>query len=701
MRSVWPPTSSEDHHKTLATDFGIWDRRKKKEKIMKHRILITSLNSRDVKEGLQYFYFNDGEKNVYCDAMTSAEAGSKYILANYEIDTILTFGSDSSYDEGDDLKTMMLADGKSLYTADMNNMSSYSLYRYRLAEFLDEVNAENQDVSELLDGDQQLAATNFIRRYFNERVHTAGPHKFNRLFDRLVRDDDLRADMESRLLEAAEAAGADPGSFLAWTRNYVFREFRETSKMQLLDDNDNVRIKFVSSGDYTDYENSFTDLLIRNIDEISSISEAGDGEIDIFMCLQNDNARDAFVLTSLMMTIKTLPGLRVNIVKILMTDSPSSRMAAAITDDTGKIMVYDLMSANKAFLRYGQADMFIDFRYNSGLRNPDIDRILYAMRNIDTGISLCDITDIERGIGRLREFFAEDRRISGDTFAEKYFNVIAYGIKEDYAPLLKGSSIEFIELVKWAYRKGFWQQTLTLIESRAPRDMVEKGIYFYCDSEEDRDKVTEQFGRIYNDLKSFEKYKLDDVEHYYVKFYSRWRAPHPRDNREYMLGYAGVRVSELDTDDKELIRAHTLCTDRDALKDLLFAYYNVGDVRNATNHAEADFSGFDSIRKDSDISDRMNMISQAVEYFVHCYDKVLKMLEGSGDGREVIWITNAEIAACARSMGRPPRDDFRSRDKDKDKDKDKDIDTDSGKDKDTDKEKDKDTDKDKDKEKEK
>ena len=41
---------------------------------MKHRIMITTLRKRDITEGLQYFCFSDGEKNMYCDALTSAEA---------------------------------------------------------------------------------------------------------------------------------------------------------------------------------------------------------------------------------------------------------------------------------------------------------------------------------------------------------------------------------------------------------------------------------------------------------------------------------------------------------------------------------------------------------------------------------------------------------------------------------------------------
>ena len=623
---------------------------------MKHKIMITSLRKRDVKEGLQYFCYSDGEKNVYCDALTSAEAGSKYILANHNIDIIFAFGSDSTHDMGDDLRSMSLQEGNSFYSADIKDMSSFSLYRYRLAEYLDEINAEIQDIRELLDEDQQRSAEEFIRDYFNNEVNANGPHKLNRFFDRLFRDNDLRADMEEKLRQTASEIGADPDKYLSWTWNYLYQELRDSSKMQLLECNEDVRINFISTEDDDDSEKTFTDLLISSIEHVRDISGSDGGEVEIYLCTQNDNARDTFVLTSLMETIRAMPGSRERVVRIIQTDAPSGKMVEDITDDTGKLGVYELLSATRAFLRYGKTDLLLDFRDSSGIHNPEIDRMLYAMRNIDTGISLCDISDIERGIAKLKEIFSENNAITGDSFAEKYFNIIAQGIRQDYGSLLCGEKIEFIELVKWAYRKGFWQQTLTLIESRAPRDFIDKGIYYYCDSEEDREAIVEKFGRIYYDLKPFEKYKLDDIDHYYIKFYSRWRSPHPKDDKEYQLEYTKVRMEELDTEDDELIRAHTVCPDRDALKDLLFAYYYLGDVRNATNHALDEFSGFTSVRNDSDVSDRMNLITQAVDYFIHCYDKVTGLISENDAEARIIRVDTAELADYARELRKGHRD---------------------------------------------
>ena len=594
--------------------------------------MITSLRKRDVRDGLQYFCFSDGEKNFYCDALTSAEAGSKYILANHKIDTILTFGSELSGVRDDDLRSMTLNEGSELYSVDVQDMSAFSLYRYRLAEYLDEVE--------------------LIRQFFNEKANENGENKFNRFFDRLFRDDVLRDELEQKLIEAAREAGIDQEKYLNWIWTYLYQEFRDTSKMHILDCNEDVKISFISTEDEDDDEKTFTDLLISNLEHISSIAGSDGEEVEIYLCTQNDNARDSFILTSLMETLRAVSYSSARIARIILTDAPSDKMVETISEDTGQLFVYELLSGTRSFLRYGKTDLLLDLRAASGIRNPNIDRMLYAMRNIDIGISLCDITDIERGIVKLREIFAEEYPVTGDTFVEKYFNIIASGIKEDYGSLLSGDEISFIELVKWAYRKGFWQQTLTLIESRAPEDFVNRGIYYYCDSEEDREAVVEKFGKIYYDLKPFEKYKLDDVEHYYVKFYSRWKAPHPKDSKEFQLEYAKIRIEELDTEDKGAIRAHTLCPDRDALKDLLFAYYYLGDVRNATNHALDEFSGFTSIMDDADVSERMNLITQAVDYFIYCYNKVVDLISGSGADADVIRVETSELADYAKKLRR-------------------------------------------------
>ena len=136
------------------------------------------------------------------------------------------------------------------------------------------------------------------------------------------------------------------------------------------------------------------------------------------------------------------------------------------------------------------------------------------------------------------------------------------------------------------------------------------------------------FGQIYFDLKPHEKFKIEeDTEHYYIKYYNRFKASHQKKGNEYFQDLAKARVSELDTENPGEIRAHTVCKDRSALENLLFSYYYLSDVRNETNHAMDSSDAFFDIMKESDSSERMDLIRQSIKYFLHCYDKVMQAME--------------------------------------------------------------------------
>ena len=49
--------------------------------------------------------------------------------------------------------------------------------------------------------------------------------------------------------------------------------------------------------------------------------------------------------------------------------------------------ISELLAATGAFLSYGKTDLLVQYWNNANLRNPKIERVLYAMRNIDSGIS--------------------------------------------------------------------------------------------------------------------------------------------------------------------------------------------------------------------------------------------------------------------------------------------------------------------------
>ena len=621
---------------------------------MTKRILITSLGVRSKIQELGYYYISEGNRHIYCDALSPAEAGCKYILSNYEVDTIITFGRDDGDRKLDIDDTTGIDEGKKLYDTDINNMTAYDLFSYRMAQFLEEENFESKNIMGTLDRKTRDAVTDLLDKTIKEEEKSNERVKDNIAFDAFVKDKAMCQRLEAKVDKWADELNVDNEVLIDWVRHFIYLEMRDNRKLQILEENEDANLVFIPIGEDVESKEAFVDVLMENLKKINKVQREYDNDVEVFLCVQNDEARDIFVILTLLETIKTMPGSKVRVNKIILTESLYHNIANQIHDDTLKNSVSEMISGAKAFLRYGRADMLLETWAASGLENPEIEHILYAIKNIDTGISLCDVTDVERGLRSLKKYYNKSTYIEGDTFVEKYFNVIAGGIRQDYGKLLEGDDIEFIELVKWAYRKGFYQQTLTFIESRAPRDFVDKGIFYYCDKNEDRKKVVEKLGRIYYNLKPFEKYKLSDVSHYYIKFYNRWKTPRLDNSNEYQLEYTKTRMRELDEVDKDTIKAHSICTDREALRDLLFAYYYLGDVRNSTNHAADEFGGFIDVMDESDISERMNLIKKTIDFFLLCYDNVVNNLSDDKK-KDVEHIEAAELSDYANELRREYR----------------------------------------------
>jgi len=605
--------------------------------------MLTSLYGGGSRTDVKYFFNHDDKRAMYCDAILSAEACSKYILANHRIDEIIVLGSKATFDAGDELVQMVLREGSSFYVSDTEHLSAYSMLRYRLAQYIDEIRIEEQDLRDLLSEEEQKKAVSFLRTFFREHIQHDREVKHNRFFDVLMQDADLRKLLRSEMKEKLPESQEDPDRYDAWVWDYLYSELKATSKLELLEGNENVTIRFIPSD--VDDTLAFAYRLNEGFKGVLELNE-GYQDIDLYVCIQSEDANDTETLMNFMDIVKTVPDNTVRIKAIATATLSVDGQVNEISDKTDLYEVSDLLTGCRAFMKYGKTDLLSEYWYKHQIHNDYIEKLLYAMRNIDYGISLCDINDMERGINSLRHLFTEGHYEAGNSLIEQYFALIIDSIKQDYGRLVTGDGVEFIDLVKWVYRKGFWQQTLTIIESRAPDDMVARGIFYYADSAESKDRALSVFAGIYNDLKPFEKYKLDHIGHYFVKFYGRDRADRAPDSDGRQQSYVRLRMSDLDADDPEIMRAYTVCPDREALGNLLYTYNMVGMVRNETNHAtNNDVNEFSSKPADEDVSERMNTIRRSVEEFIERYELVLSLVEDKDP--HVVHINNSEIRALA------------------------------------------------------
>lgn len=611
---------------------------------MAYNILFTSMYAADKDEPLRYYYARYGDKREYIDAMLTVEATTGYILSRQHIDEILILGRQLTYDSGDAKRALGVEDGKSFYASDINTLSTYSLYRYRIAQFIDDLNIEQQDLCELLSEEEQEKTEYFIKEFFNKAKAGNEHIKFSRFFDTLAQDPVLYDDMKKELAAAIPDAAGDFGKYIRWIKNYLYMNMKESGKMEILDGNENAKVRFVPT---VVQENGRVpvDTLLELVNDIAAEHE----NVDIYFAMNNDDMTDNLVLLSVLDIVDTMYGSNVSVRKVFTAENAHYRMAGMIRDDTEGYGMSALVTAIRAFLKYGKVDMIVDYWENSRSKNSQIEKMIYAMRRIDIGLSLCDIGDIVKGIGELRELFRDGFDFKDSDYYSKLYILLSEGIKRDYGRLVTDDDAGFIDLVKWAFSKGFYQQCLTLIEARATQDMVSRGVFCYCCEEEDRQRVTDLLALEWNALKSYERWKMQDIDHYFIKNYKYFKFPpnsieHKRENAKDLL-------TLLDNTDPEIITGYTVCDDRQALEDLLFAYLHVGQIRNETNHArEADDEKETLFPDNKDVSSKLKVIQEGIEYFIQSYDKVLELI--SGKDPSVVRISIEEVKSAGRRLER-------------------------------------------------
>ncbi len=111
---------------------------------MSKNILMTTLSFLKNKNALNYYYYENSSHFIFCDGISSLEAGSKYILSTQAIDGIVVIGSDKTFHATD---TLIVDDILQLQPQDSDSiasMSHYEFYKMRIASFLQNVSYSDE-----------------------------------------------------------------------------------------------------------------------------------------------------------------------------------------------------------------------------------------------------------------------------------------------------------------------------------------------------------------------------------------------------------------------------------------------------------------------------------------------------------------------------------------------------------------------------
>jgi len=622
---------------------------------MAQNILLTSLSAAETNLPVRYFSFQNESGQAYFDALLDAEAGIRTVLSRHEIDDIIVIGGAGSYDEGDDPGAVPVRQGNRLQPSD-RQLSTYGLLRQRIAQYANGPSSDRREEDGSLPDEVREKLTGFIRD-FSERTAELKTGDISRLFDELAGNERICERFWTELSEACPELSGDQDRCRQWVKSYLYAELEPSSKPGLLPAYEGARFRFIPEAEFENGGQWIDSMMAM---EKSIVEDAED--INLYVTLNSDDAADTFIVLNMLDIMISMPESRVRLEKIYTVRSLQRRMTGIVRDDTEGFGLTELFHAIRAFLNYGRADMIVDIWKKSGENNESIDGMVYAMRDVDVGLSMCNMAEVKRGILRLRDLFRSEEFWRESGYYGMLFSLIAESIREDYDVLLEGEGdISFIEMVKWAYRHQFYQQTLTLIESGTPEDMVRSGIFYYCDDEARRDQVVRQFAQQRLELRSHEYYKMDQIDHYFIKTYgrSRTRGMGARGEDPQHV-YAVLRTQSVGNQDPSIITGYTACDSLETLKDALHAYYYIGYVRNKISHADSGMmEGKNQAESGSDDISALVWMTGSIDHFIDSYEKA--MAEVQGKDPHVVTISARDVRMAADSM-REKDDRIRFRD---------------------------------------
>lgn len=161
----------------------------------------------------------------------------------------------------------------------------------------------------------------------------------------------------------------------------------------------------------------------------------------------------------------------------------------SIVSETENMKIYDFVSGVNEFFSCGRADTLMKYKENleqthetkkeSSSKNiftKEEKQLITAISDVATGIQWCSIPAFDQGIKDLQKIFPETSESTAkNTSTESsdtknidkgsYLDIYRTNIQKDYSTLLKKNHTVLDE-IEWCINKGFYQQALTLIESK-------------------------------------------------------------------------------------------------------------------------------------------------------------------------------------------------------------------------------------------
>ncbi len=263
---------------------------------------------------------------------------------------------------------------------------------------------------------------------------------------------------------------------------------------------------------------------------------------------------------------------------IYAVDYIRGRETQEITDKTGIYDVFNFVSGINAFSSYGRADQLSAYYENKNKTKSGEYEVVQAMKEVTECIQLCNVSGFKDKLEEFRKKWNEFKTCS----EQGLLGIFKAKIEDDYGNLLKEDKCD-LDIIKWLWDKGFYQQALTYIESQMPDYWFKKKLWdyeiideriFYAAKPDWKNDIVHGFDKLIDIIKE----KTDDK---FCNF--KWNEIKSVKDVKRMLSAGDINFKSPEAKDDE-VRLWILTSEKDLFIQEVFLYKMLKGQRNVFNH---------------------------------------------------------------------------------------------------------------------
>lgn len=148
--------------------------------------------------------------------------------------------------------------------------------------------------------------------------------------------------------------------------------------------------------------------------------------------------------------------------KIYSMNYDRNKPVQELVEQTNTYKIFQFVSGINEFRRYGRAEQLEDYYESIGASVPEE---IIQMKKIAEAIQMCDMETFDEELAGFRRLASVEKERQG------FLNIFWNQIKADYAQLLK-ADYAGLDVVEWLYKKKFYQQAITYLEAKLPKEWI-------------------------------------------------------------------------------------------------------------------------------------------------------------------------------------------------------------------------------------